>query len=195
MKRIRVCKEGIVNSKQPTVSAQYVLAMTDARVLLRRVYFLNEERTRYVSVGFYPPDNYKVQVEFGGPRIVPISLTEHQARTLMEALPALCDDMQCDELYTRKDGAFRIRFSKTNSCARLYHDKLCVSFKLVYLRYLSTMLHMVAAQQSQFILAQANVMEYAYGVLGSLVFVEPQRSSDNPIQYDQLFAEFKLRLI
>ena len=34
------------------------------------------------------------------------------------------------------------------------------------------MLHIVEAQQSQFILAQTDVMSYAYGVLGSLVFAE-----------------------
>ena len=38
-------------------------------------------------------------------------------------------------------------------------------------------------------------MSYAYGVLRSLVFAEPQRSGDSPIQYDQLFAELKLQLI
>ena len=61
--------------------------------LLRRVYFLTEERTCYVSMGFYPSNNYQVLVEFGGPRIVPIRLAEHHFRTLMEALSALCDSM------------------------------------------------------------------------------------------------------
>ena len=97
--------------------------------------------------------------------------------------------------YTReKDGAFRIRTGRTHNCARLYHGKQCVSFKLTDLRYLSTIIHMVVAQQSQYILAQADVI-YAYGVWGSLVFAEPQRSSDCPIQYDQLFSELKLQLI
>ena len=58
-----------------------------------------------------------------------------------------------------------------------------------------TMLHMVEALQCQYILAQSDVMSYAYGVLGSLVFVEHQRSGESPIQYDQLIAELKLRLI
>ena len=57
------------------------------------------------------------------------------------------------------------------------------------------MLHMVEAQLIQYILAQADVMSYAYGVLGSLVFAEPPRSGGSPIQYDLLFAELKLRLI
>ncbi len=57
------------------------------------------------------------------------------------------------------------------------------------------MLHMVEAQLIQYILAQADVMSYAYGVLGSVVFAEPQCSDECPIQYDQLFAELKLQLI
>ena len=105
----------------------------------------------------------------------------------MDALPALCDAMQCGELYTRNDGAFRIRIGKTHNSARLYHSRQCVSFKLADLRYMSTMLHMVEAQQRQYTLAQADVMSYANGVLGSLVFAEPQRSGDCSIQYDQLW--------
>ncbi len=195
VKRARGCKEGIINSKQPNGTAQDVLVKTGVRALLHRVYFLNGERTHYVSVGFYPTDNYQVLVEFGVPRVVPIRLTEHHVRTLMEALPALCDAMLCDEQYMRKDGAFRIRSSKTHNSARLYHGRQCVSFRLADLRYMSTVLHMVEAQQSQYILAQADVMLYAYGVLGSVVFPEPQRSGECPIQYDQLFAELTLKLI
>ena len=74
---------------------------------------------------------------------MPIRLAEQHVRTLMEALPALCDAMECGELYTRKDGAFRIRTPKTLNCARLYHGKQCVSFSLADLRYMATMLHMV----------------------------------------------------
>ena len=95
-------------------------------------------------------------MELGGPRIEPIRLAEQHVRTLMEALPALCDTTQCGELYTRKDGAFRIRTGKTHDSGRLYHGRQCVSFKLADLRYMSTMLHMVEAQQSQYILEQAD---------------------------------------
>ena len=147
-KRARSCTEGIVTSQQPVVTAPDDLAGSAVRVLLRRVYFPNEELTRYVSVGFYPSENYRVLVEFGGPRIVPVRLAEQHVRTLMEALPALCDAMQCGELYTRKDGAFRIRSGRTHNCARLYHGKRCVSFRLADLRYMATMLHVVEAQQS-----------------------------------------------
>jgi hypothetical protein len=47
------------------------------RVLLRHVFFLNAEKSRYVSVGFYPARYYRVLTEFGGPGLSPLTLTEH----------------------------------------------------------------------------------------------------------------------
>ena len=51
-KRARSCTEGVAASQQPVVTAPDDLSVASARVLLRCVYFLNEEKTRYVSVGF-----------------------------------------------------------------------------------------------------------------------------------------------
>ena len=62
-----------------------------------------------------------------------------------------------------------------------YREKKCVSFTLTDLLYMMTMLHMVEAQQSQYSLAQADVTLFAFGVLGSLIFDEPTRSSNSPI--------------
>ena len=39
------------------------------RELLQRVFFINEENTRYVSIGFYPVRNYQPLVAFGGSKI------------------------------------------------------------------------------------------------------------------------------
>ena len=150
VKRTKNCTEGVAAHQRPGFTARDDLS---ARVLLRRVYFLSEEKTRYVSVGFYPSENYRVLVEFGGPRIVPIRLADQHVRTLMDALPALCDAMQCGDQFTRKDGAFRIRSGRTHNWARLYHSKLSVRFRLADLRYMATILHVVEALQSQYILA------------------------------------------
>jgi hypothetical protein len=43
-------------------------AFDHSRVLLRRLFFLNVEKSRYVSVGFYPVREYQPLVEFGGTR-------------------------------------------------------------------------------------------------------------------------------
>ena len=127
LKWARVCADKLIDSKRTPPDLQDIVTSIDSRVLLRCVHFLNEEGTRYVAVGFYPADNYQVLAEFGVPRIAPITLTEQHVRMLMENLPALCDAMHRGELYTCKDGPFRLRSSKTNNCARLYCDKKCVS--------------------------------------------------------------------
>ena len=112
LKGAPVCEDRLLTSAQPTVTVRDVLARADTRVLLRRVYLINEGRSRYVSVGFYPSDYYQVLTESGGSRITPITLTEHHVRTLTEALPPLWDAMQRGELYRHKDGTFRLRSCK-----------------------------------------------------------------------------------
>jgi hypothetical protein len=52
------------------------------RVLQQRTFFINDDKSRYVSVGFYPTRNYQPLVEFGGARIAPLTLTDQQVTTL-----------------------------------------------------------------------------------------------------------------
>jgi hypothetical protein len=89
-------------------------------VLLRRVLFLSHIKNRYVSVGFYPALNYKVLVEFGGPRITPICLTEQQIKTLWDNLPNLCDAMCRSEFFTCKNALFRLQTTATVGVAKMY---------------------------------------------------------------------------
>ena len=88
-KRARICMDKRMDSKRSSPAVQDIVASIGPRVLLRRVYFQNKARTRYVSVGFYPAENYQVLAENMGPRISPIILTEQHVRMLMENLPAL----------------------------------------------------------------------------------------------------------
>ena len=78
---------------------------------------------------------------------------------------------------------------------RDYRDKKYANFILTNVRYMRTMLHMAEAKQSQYILAQTDIMCLAFATLGSLEFVEPPRSTAIQIPYGQLFQELKLRLI
>ena len=64
-KPARICMDKRIDSKRPHPDLQDILASTVTGVLLRRIYFLNEKRTRYVSVRFYPSDIYQVLTEFG----------------------------------------------------------------------------------------------------------------------------------
>jgi hypothetical protein len=64
-------------------------------VLLRRLFFIIEDRTKYVSVGFYPARDYLPLVEFGGFRRVcgpnTIILSEKPVAAIAEGLPMLRD--------------------------------------------------------------------------------------------------------
>ena len=102
--RARIRTDKLSDSKRPRPDMHDINLNTGTRVLLRSVYFLNEERTRDVSVGFYPSEDYEVLAEFGGPRIVPVTLTEQHVKTLVEHLPALREAMHRGELYTCKNG-------------------------------------------------------------------------------------------
>ena len=108
--------------------------------------FLNEDKSLYVSVGFYPTN--QVLAEFGGPQISPITLTEQHVKTLVEHLPALCEAMYRGEHYACKDGSLRLQSSGTHTTARIYRDKKCVSFKLVHIRYMINILHFVHFQKT-----------------------------------------------
>jgi hypothetical protein len=57
-------------------------------VLLRRVFFLDPEKTKYISMGYYPARNYQPLVEIGSPKLNPILLTDQHVKTLAEHLPA-----------------------------------------------------------------------------------------------------------
>ena len=115
-----------------------------------------------VSVGFYPANNYQVLAEFGGPRIALITLTEQHVKTFVQNLPALCEAMYRGEHYACKDGPFRLESDRTHATARIYWDKKCVTFKLADLRYMMKVLHFTQVQQIQYILAQNDVMAFAF---------------------------------
>ena len=67
------------------------------RVLLRRLFFINEDRTKYVSVGFYTARDSLPLVEFGvlrrawGPKT--LILGDEQVDALAETLPTLRGDV------------------------------------------------------------------------------------------------------
>ena len=69
------------------------------RVLLRRVFFIDPEKNKYISVGFYPSLNYQPLVEIGSPKSNPIILTDLHVKTLAEYLPAHCEALFRDEFY------------------------------------------------------------------------------------------------
>ena len=85
-------------------------AFDHSRVLLRRVFFLNVEKSGYVSVGFYPAREYQQLVEFGETRFLPLVLPTDCVNNVVERLPRLVEAMCRNELFvwSSEDKDFKI---------------------------------------------------------------------------------------
>jgi len=137
-------------------------AFDSKRVLLRRLIFIDEYRTKYVSVGFYPTQDYQLFVYFGAVKNKPtfLILTEQLVKTMAECLPRICDSICGKEQYGCKDGDFRMNTTGIYRVARLYLDKQYISLKLFDLQYLSRIFHVVQTHLNAYTLALPDVLPY-----------------------------------
>jgi len=121
------------------------------RVLLQRVFFINEDKTIYVSIEFYPARKNQPLVEFGGSKIKPVLLTQQYVATMADCLPRICKAMCDNEQYGRSDAPFRLNTTGCYRIARFYMDKNYVPLKFQELRYLQNMFHIVQNQLNSYI--------------------------------------------
>jgi hypothetical protein len=80
------------------------------RVLLRRVFFLNTTKSKYLSVRYYTVRVYEKMVEFGAANLLSVILNEQRLTLLSEHLPELCEALCRSEPYTFRDGIFRLMY-------------------------------------------------------------------------------------
>jgi hypothetical protein len=159
-------------------------------------FFLNREKSKYVSVRLYPARFYYALVEFGGAHLLPVIINEQHLTTLSERLPELCEAMCRSERYTFRDGVFRLLYSGSDrAVVRMCLDKRYIIFKLADLRYLLNMLNIVLEQVSTYTVAGYDVISYAACANGYTEFVEPNTLSSSDIPYVRLFKEIKMSLI
>ena len=59
------------------------------RVLIRRTFFINEDCSKYLSVGYYPVRDYQPLMEVGASTKMPVRLTEEHVRTFVQHLPRI----------------------------------------------------------------------------------------------------------
>jgi len=63
------------------------------RVFLRRLYFLNPNRSKYICFGFYPDRGNRAFFELGGVRQAPMALPPSIIPELTLHLPKLCEHL------------------------------------------------------------------------------------------------------
>jgi hypothetical protein len=165
------------------------------RVLLRRVFFLDPEKFKYISVGFYPSRNYQPLVEIGNPKTNPLILTDLHAKTLGEHLPAQLDALWRGECYNVLDGDFKMNIVSPYKTAIVSivekKNRKSISIKLHELRYIPYIFFMVQNQLIKYTETLADVMNYVLLAISPNTFVEPPADANKNILYYQLFEEMK----
>jgi hypothetical protein len=121
------------------------------------VFFLNRDRTKYVSVGFYPALDYQPLVEFGGSQNKPIFIATDVAESLAQHLPRMCNSMCGNERHAFREGLFRLTTIGTLEAARMHYDKHYLHFKLAELQYLNKIFPIVNNQLKAYAKATPDV--------------------------------------
>jgi len=189
-KRRKVLPEEEFNA--PNICALPIEAFSPAldpnRALLRRVFFLNDDRNKYVSVAYYPSQGYSALVEFGTSKNAPLRLTEQHFAILTEHLPGLLAALCGDEYYNTgvKDN-FSIVTGGSYKTVFMFlglgkHRKQFV-FKMHELQYLNSIMHIVTNQLARYSGAMMDVMIYSISAMASSEYIEPQPYYSKQIQY------------
>ena len=140
------------------------------RAMLRRVFFIAGDKSKYVSVGFYPARGYQPLAEFGGTKKLPLLLNAQQLQTMAENIAALCNALTTNEDFA-KDGDFKMNTTGSYRLARVYLGKPYLSFTYEELRNLAYIMYMIQNQMTFYIAAMTDVMAYIDTAHDSVSFV------------------------
>jgi len=107
------------------------------RAMLRRVFFVAEDKSKYMSVGYYPARGYLPLAEFGGAKKLHLLLNVQQLQTMADNIVALCNDLSTNEHYKKTDGDFKMNTTGSYRVARFYLGKQYMTFTYEELRNLA----------------------------------------------------------
>ena len=138
-------------------------AFDPQRVLLRRIFFINSDRTKYVSVGFYPAPDYQPLVEFGAIRrggSKSIVLKDEHIDTLADSLPkmlvSVCNGEGTGASCVR--GAFRLSPPKKLRIGKTVFRHAVLSLTILDPEYLARIFRIVQQQLRDYTTALPDVL-------------------------------------
>ena len=117
-------------------------AFDPKRVLLLRMFFINEDKPWYISVGFYPIRDYQTMVEFEAIRrgeSKSLILSDEKVAALADCLPATRDSMCVggDSMIIKcESGNLSLHTPKWHGSARLFFGTVYISLTQPYMDYL-----------------------------------------------------------
>ena len=181
-----------VRAPEPDTSLEAVATTLSnpIRALIRRVFFAAEDKSKYVSVAYYPARDYQPLAENGGAKKLPPLLNVQQLQTMADNITAMCDAL-CTNEYYMKDGDFRMITTCSYRVARVYLGKQYMTFTYEDLRNLAYIMYMIQNQMTFYIAAMTGVIAYIDTAHSSTTYVEPPSTANTSINYYQMFEELK----
>jgi len=161
------------------------------RATLLRVFFIAEDMSKFVSVGYYPARGYQPLAEFGGAKKLPLLLDAKQLQTMAKNIATLCNALSTNEHFSKKDGDFKMNTTGSYSIARVYLGKQYLSFTYVELSNLAYIMYVILNQLSFYTAAMTDVIAYTNTTHDSAIVAEPPSTGNKSINYYQLFEEIK----
>jgi hypothetical protein len=140
--------------------------------VLRLLYFLNSERSKYACLVYYPQIGYRAFFELCEARRPPVVLPPSLFPTMARHIPKLCEHLVRGEQYKCNELSFRVQTAANNSTMVVF-DR--ASIKLHELEYLMRNLTTLANQLARYKLAEADVLTYAQSIVVATNFVPPPR--------------------
>ena len=116
------------------------------RAMLRRVFFVAEDKSKYLPVGYYPARGYQPLTEFGGAKKLPLLLKVQQLQTMADNISALCNALSSNEYYKKTDGDFKMNTTGSYRFARVYLGKQYMAFTHEELRNLAYIMYIIHNQ-------------------------------------------------
>lgn len=162
------------------------------RVLLRRVYFLNKQHSKYISFGFYPNRDNQAHAEIGSSRQCFIVLTPYLFSTLALHLPKLCEHLGKEKPYKCTEMGFQLR--TIGKLVKVKLNKKCIVLKNDEVNYLLTNIIFLQNQLARYELCISDVKNYAAEAINAKSFIVPNKTCPF-ILYDVLFDEVKSHLV
>jgi len=143
------------------------------------MFFINENKTNYVSVGYYTARDYQPLLEFGDIRrggSKSLLLSDEKVTALADCLPAIRDSLCVggDRVVIKCESCnIRLHTPRKHGTARLFVGTEYISLTQLDMDYLVRVLHILRQQMRDYISALPDVLSYVTSSLASTSSVEP----------------------
>jgi hypothetical protein len=147
----------------------------------RRIYFLNKDRSRFISIGYYPDRKYEPYVEIGGVKCG-VTLSAYYFTSLVNHLPKLAEKLSKNQAYRCDEKTFHFVYWTENVVSR-FNVMVCsyLSEKMTLISYYLIRLYFFINLDAMYL-----PQSYAAKCTNSSSFVHPGDSVSQYVLYDEI---------